>query len=68
MGQAKLRGSFDERKSEAIYYQAEQERLDSWLEARQPPRKRRKRGRVSVVGAACIALGMSITPKGYYKG
>lgn len=31
MGQAKRRGSFEQRKSESEFYSAEQARLDKWL-------------------------------------
>jgi len=41
MGQAKNRGSFEQRKAEAIQAKREQAALDSWLKSRRPSRKSR---------------------------
>lgn len=38
MGQAKQRGTYDQRKSMAEFYESEQKRLDEWLYARRKPR------------------------------
>jgi len=39
MGQAKNRGSFEQRKAQSIENQKEQDRLDAWLKSRRLPRK-----------------------------
>ena len=36
MGEAKRRGTFDQRKSEAEFYRSEEERLTEWLRTHRP--------------------------------
>lgn len=42
MGQAKARGSLEERKEMACAAELEQKRLDQWLQSRRPSPKRKK--------------------------
>lgn len=63
MGQAKLRGSLEDRKREAIYYKSERARLDNWLEARKPIKAKRKRKLSTAVLMGIALSSYSISPR-----
>jgi len=50
MGQAKNRGSFEQRQAESIESKNERDRLDAWLKSRQPVRKRRRVSALTIAG------------------
>ena len=63
MGQAKLRGSFEERKQESLFYESERKRLDDWLEARQPEwLLKRRKARPSTLALLTAAMALSAPP------
>lgn len=43
MGQAKLRGSFEDRKKESIFYKSENKRYQNWLKGHRPKETRSQR-------------------------
>ena len=57
MGQAKNRGSFEQRKSQALENQREQDRLNAWLISRRPSPKRRRISALTIAGCM-IASGV----------
>jgi len=50
MGQAKIRGSFEQRKAIAIDRNSEQRRLNDWLYVNRPFRKRRRISALTIAG------------------
>ena len=53
MGQAKNRGSFEQRRIESIAAKKELDRLNAWLRDRQPVKKKR-RARKGSLALACL--------------
>ena len=65
MGQAKNRGSFEQRKIESIAAKAEVDRLNTWLRERQPVKKKqlvKKKARVSGIGLALCLMAPTVIP------
>ena len=58
MGQAKNRGSFEERKAEAIENKRALDSLNAWLKARQPTRKKKRRISASALAFCTISSGV----------
>ena len=65
MGQAKNRGSFEQRKIESIAAKAEIDRLNTWLKERQPVKQRQpatKGPRVSGMALALCLMAPTVIP------
>ena len=68
MGQAKIRGSFEERKAEAIEDQKEQDRLDAWLFANRPiPKRRARRPSTAMMSLAIMGAAVGSSAMPYYS-
>lgn len=59
MGQAKQRGTYEQRKAQSIFYKQERERLDAWLYARRKRRLYYSNMRQGMAWAS-VAFGISI--------
>ncbi|WP_136680437.1 hypothetical protein [Neptunomonas sp. XY-337] len=64
MGQAKRRGSYNERKAAAISAKREQERLDKWFLDREPAPKKHPS---ELLAYAVLVAGLTFQPWGSFK-
>ena len=68
MGQAKLRGSFEQRKAVAEFHIGENERLQCWLRANRPKETREQRNArttLNVLRAMAFGSGLLFLTTGY---
>ena len=64
MGQAKARGNFEQRKSESIFHENEQRRLDAWLfenASFEPKQTQRDKQRIHRCRASMAAMFGMVT-------